>query len=408
MSRYVVRLQHVSVSGQNVIKVVFPLDAEPVKVAARQLLDRKWCEAAGGFLYVPNSPAHLKDIFRKFKGVAFVDGKQFFGGRAPKQKQRPAAASPRAAGRPGAQGRFSPPAGGKVNAEGAKRTLRRREAPLVKECPPAYRKLLVRLNYSAHTVRNYIHQFTDFLNFFPDRDADTLEEADITEYMLYLAEGRRLSASSQNMAINAIKFYYEQVKGGTRKRYSWVRPEKPFRLPEVLSEREVSRLFQSVGNLKHRAILLCIYAAGLRISELLNLRPTDIRSDRMLILVRGGKGKKDRTTLLSTSLLKVLRAYYRAYHPGSWLFEGADGGRYSATSVRQVLRRATLAAGIGRKVTPHTLRHSFATHLLERGTDLRYIQSLLGHGSSRTTEIYTHVSHTALQKITSPLDNLPL
>lgn len=159
-------------------------------------------------------------------------------------------------------------------------------------------------------------------------------------------------------------------------------------------------------NLKHKALLTTLYSAGLRMGELLNLRLTDIDSDHMRIWVREGKGAKDRLTVLSGHLLDLLRLYYRQYRPKTYLFEGPDGRPYSATSVRKVLRRATESAGIKKSIRPHTLRHSFATHLLEQGTNLRYIQSLLGHSSAKTTEIYTHVSSKKREEVRSPLDKI--
>jgi site-specific recombinase XerD len=176
----------------------------------------------------------------------------------------------------------------------------------------------------------------------------------------------------------------------------------------VLSEEEVSRLFAATNNLKHKALLMLIYSAGLRISEALQMKISDIDSNRMQITIRQGKGKKDRTGLLSEQMLTILRSYYQLYEPRQYLFEGSSGGKYSTRSAQQVLRQACQRAGIHKKVTLHTLRHSFATHLLEAGTDLRYIQVLLGHSSSKTTEIYTHVSTKALKDIKSPLDRLKL
>ena len=176
----------------------------------------------------------------------------------------------------------------------------------------------------------------------------------------------------------------------------------------MLSEEEISRLISSVENLKHKCLLMLIYSAGLRISEALNLRKADIDTERMQVNIRGGKGKKDRVSLLSTQVLSILEDYYQLYEPVEYIFEGMEGGKYSARSAQQILRKACQRSGIDKKVTLHTLRHSFATHLLETGTDLRYIQVLLGHESSKSTEIYTHVSTKALKNIKSPLDRLAI
>ena len=179
-------------------------------------------------------------------------------------------------------------------------------------------------------------------------------------------------------------------------------------MPQVLSEKEIARILLSLKNLKHRTILTVIYSAGLRLSELLNLKAEDIDWDRKLIRVKSGKGRKDRYTLLSPRLEKLLKDYLYYYKPDKYLFEGQKGGKYSPKSVQNIMKNAVTKTGITKHATVHTLRHSFATHLLENGTDLRYIQELLGHGSSRTTEIYTHVSKKSIGKIRSPLDNLDM
>jgi integrase/recombinase XerD len=223
-----------------------------------------------------------------------------------------------------------------------------------------------------------------------------------------LVTERKVSISYQNQSINAIKFYYERVLGGQRKVYLVERPRSEHTLPVVLSQQEIQAILKIPTNLKHRAILTTIYSAGLRVSEALNLKMSDIDSNRMQIRVEQAKGKKDRYTLLSPKTLELLRSYYIAYKPATWLFEGASGQKYSDRSIQFILKDAVTKAGIQKRVTVHTLRHSFATHLLENGTDLRYIQSLLGHESSRTTEIYTHVTTRGFDKIKSPLDNLDI
>lgn len=174
----------------------------------------------------------------------------------------------------------------------------------------------------------------------------------------------------------------------------------------MLSEEEVKRVIESIKNLKHKCLIMTCYSGGLRINEALNLKPVDIDSKRMLIRINGGKGKKDRITLLSTRLLEMLREYYKAYKPSKYLFEGQMGGRYSERSAQEVQQAAARRAHITKKVILHTLRHSFATHLLENGTDLRYIQSLLGHSSPKTTQIYTHITTRGFSQIKNPLDGL--
>jgi len=291
---------------------------------------------------------------------------------------------------------------------GKKLRPRPEEIENYREVPAEYIDKLVVMRYSENTVRTYKDCFTEFMNYFNKRDINDLGKEEIQQYLIYLIEERKVSTSYQNQAINAIKFYYEKVLCGRRQVYYIERPRTEKILPTVLSEQEVKSIIENIQNLKHRCMIMTCYSAGLRVSELLNLKPLDIDSKRMLIKVRGGKGKKDRITLLSKKVLELLRTYYIAYKPKEYLFEGQMGGRYSERSIQQVLHRATRKAGIGKQVTMHTLRHSFATHLLENGTDLRYIQSLLGHTSPKTTQIYTHITTRGFDQIKNPLDNLGL
>lgn len=267
-----------------------------------------------------------------------------------------------------------------------------------------YKNRLIQQRYSGNTINIYCNYFKDFCDYFKNYDLKNIQPEQINKYILDLIKKRNISVSQQNQRINAIKFYYEKILGKEKQYYSIYRPKKEQKLPEVLSKNEVKRIFDSCDNIKHRCILMLIYSAGLRRSELINLKISDIDSERMVIHIKGGKGKKDRISLLSENTLHILRNYYKIYKPKVYLFEGATGGKYSPTSVANILKKAAFKAGIKKRVTPHMLRHSFATHLLEQGTDLRYIQELLGHNSSKTTEIYTHVSKKAINKIRNPID----
>ncbi len=261
--------------------------------------------------------------------------------------------------------------------------------------------------YSYNTVKTYKNFFAQFLAYYPNRDPQTLEKEDIVKFLLELSVKRGWSDSTQNQAVNAIKFYYEKVLGQERTYYE-LRPRKSTKLPNVFSEKEVLRLFGAITNLKHKTILMLIYSAGLRIGESIQLRKADIDLDRKTVFVKAGKGKKDRCTILSDKLILLLQRYLIVYTPDYWLFEGQGGGQYSTRSIQQVFRKAVSKAKVNPYSTVHTLRHSFATHLLERGTDLRYIQELLGHSSSETTQIYTHITQKARQKLCSPLDFLDI
>jgi len=268
-----------------------------------------------------------------------------------------------------------------------------------------YIRLLKLKSYSRSTFNTYTFYFEMFLEYFKGKDVTKLTKSEVMDFLLIESE-KGFSAAYQNQLVNSIKFYFEKVLGRQKEFYNLPRAKKPFKLPVVFSEEEIVLLFDQVDNFKHKCILYLIYSGGLRISEAVNMKVGDIDSTRNQILIRGAKGKKDRTTLLSQTLLEMLRKYYSVYKPKEYLFEGETGGQYSIKGIQNIFNKALKASGIKKEATTHSLRHSFATHLLERGTDLRYIQELLGHESSKTTEIYTHVTKKAVDKIVSPLDNL--
>jgi integrase/recombinase XerD len=261
--------------------------------------------------------------------------------------------------------------------------------------------------YSTNTVKTYVDSLRTFIRFVQPKDLKEISEEDVilfnNEYIL----SNNYSASFQNQVVNAIRLFYGRIYHHKMNLDLIHRPRREKVLPNVLSKEEVKQLLNSTINLKHRLMLSVIYACGMRRSELLNLKPADILSDRGLIHIRQSKGKKDRVVPLSPKLLEQLRDYYRIYRPQVWIFEGdVPGHPYGARSIQLVLKRALDRSGIKKPVTLHWLRHSYATHLLESGTDLRYIQELLGHNSSKTTEIYTHVTNRSIREIQSPFDNL--
>jgi len=261
------------------------------------------------------------------------------------------------------------------------------------------------LNGNSHNTRKaYRNELAHFLNFFKNRDIQGLSKEEIETYVYKLKVKFKISESKQNVIINAIKFYYEKVLGRDRALYNITRPKKSTTLPGVLTMKECFSIVNAPLNIKHKAILNLMYSAGLRISEVTKIRIEDIRSSEKQIFIKAAKGKKDRITILSVSVLSLLRAYYLEYKPSYWLFEGQDGGQYSTRSIQKVFRKSVKLAGVNPWATPHTLRHSFATHLLQNGVNLRYIQSLLGHSSSKTTEIYTHLLKVNNDVVKSPLD----
>lgn len=263
-------------------------------------------------------------------------------------------------------------------------------------------------NYSPRTQAIYIAMVARFAAHF-GQSPDQLTAEHIRTYLVHLVDNRRVSWSLFNQTVCALRFFYRVTldRGDLVPHIPFPRAEK--KLPTVLSPEEVARLLRAVPHAKHRAVLTTVYAAGLRISEAVALQVRDIDSERMVIHVRHGKGHKDRTVMLSPQLLTLLRAYARRVRPREWLFPGRRPDRpLDLSAVQRACAQACRAAGLGKRATVHTLRHSFATHLLEAGTDLRLIQTLLGHGSIRTTALYTHVSAQRLRATPSPLDRLEL
>jgi len=262
--------------------------------------------------------------------------------------------------------------------------------------------------YSPKTCENYLWHIKHFICFYT-KDLEELSDPEIRRYLFHLLNREEESRSFVTQAVSAIKFLYREILHLGHITVNLPRPKREQKLPDVLSQQEVSRILEKVTNLKHRAILYLVYSAGLRVGEVVRLKLGDIDSDRGLVHVRQGKGRKDRYTLLSQLTLEVLREYFREYRPVKWLFPGVQPDRHlTERSVQKIFEQACEKAGINKDVSVHTLRHSFATHLLEGGTDLRYIQELLGHTSSKTIEIYTHVSQRDFKRIQRPLDRLNL
>ena len=246
-----------------------------------------------------------------------------------------------------------------------------------------------------------------FFRFIKPKKSSEINSDDMVRYVTEYIIPRGLSYTFQNQVISATKLFFTHFYKVKLNVETFKRPRRQHKLPNVLSKEEIKSILQAPSNLKHRTMLSIIYACGLRRSELLNLKPGDIDRQRGVLLIRQSKGKKDRITPISDKIIKLLEEYWISYRTVNWLFEGqAKGSRYSEKSLESVLKQSLMKAGIKKPVTLHWLRHSYATHLLESGTDLRFIQELLGHSSSRTTEIYTHVSTKSLQNIKSPYESL--
>ena len=370
-----VTLRHYIIGGKKCIGILF-YPHKVVQALIKELPGVRWSEDFK-VVYVENTKPNLMTIFDKFKGVAWVNTKYLF-------KNRPIHTT--------------------GNGQGdvswvAARSLQ----PGYKVCPPEYVQKLQLKRYSNSTIRTYVLLFERFINQFKTLEVNALNEFHIRQFLTLLAEGGH-SSSMINQAINAIKFYYEIVLDMPNRYYEIERPMKEHKLPKVISREEVLALIEHTGNIKHRCIVSLLYSAGLRRSELINLKITDIDSKRMAIRLDSAKGNKDRYTLLSKRVLEDLRAYYKKWKPKKYLVEGAGGPLYSGGSIAAIIKEAARKAGIRKKVTPHMLRHSFATHLLENGTDLRNIQALLGHNSLKTTEIYAHVATNHFNTIKNLLD----
>lgn len=261
--------------------------------------------------------------------------------------------------------------------------------------------------YSSSTIKTYRNEFLQLLQLLKEKPVHDLSPDDLRRYFIYCFEQLKLTENTLHSRINAIKFYFEQVL--KRERFFWEipRPKKPSQLPKLLNEEEIEKLFNALSNKKHKAMLFTAYSAGLRVSEIVSLKVKDIDSGRMQIFIGRAKGKKDRYVNLSPVLLDVLRSYVKSYRPKLFLFESeATGLAYPARTAQQIFSNAKHKAGIKKDVGIHSLRHSFATHLLDKGTDIRYIKELLGHFNIKTTERYLHVSKKQLVNIVSPLDDL--
>jgi integrase/recombinase XerD len=272
-----------------------------------------------------------------------------------------------------------------------------------------FRRFLNTQRYSERTVITYIEAIKTFLGYLKSKRIEEITNMDVISFNEGYILKNGFSWSYQNQIISALKLFFNQVIDKGLIISEIRRPRRSKNLPGIFSVEEVERLLKSIRNTKHKAALGLIYACGLRRSELIGLQISAIDSKRKLLMIKGAKGNKDRIVPLPESMIELLRGYYKLYRPGKWLFEGQKAGEpYSETSLRQAFVQAMKSAGIKKKLTLHSLRHSYATHLLENGIDLRFIQELLGHKSSKTTEIYTHVRVKSIESIRSPFEKLKL
>jgi len=369
-----VTLKHLLIKEKRYIGLQFNTD-KVIHALVKQLPDVKWSNSCN-MAYILNNKQNLDKIFNIFNGIVWVNCNYFFDKSNVKETNEPIDIT----------------------------WFRKRQLPdTYRVCPTNYLDKLELKKYANNTVKSYVSSFETFINYYHTKELVSINENDVRKYVLKLIQEDK-SNSYINTDINSIKFYYESVLGMPNRFYEIERPRKEKKLPKVLSKEDILNIIANTNNLKHKCIISLLYSSGIRRNELVNLKITDIDSKRMLIRVEAAKGNKDRYTLLSHSLLKDLREYYIQYKPEKYIIEGLYGRQYSGQSIGKVVLNAAKKAGIKIPVTPHILRHSFATHLLEAGADLRQIQVLLGHSSSKTTEIYTHVATTTFKKIKNPLD----
>jgi len=268
--------------------------------------------------------------------------------------------------------------------------------------------LLILKGYSPNTIRTYLLEFAQFLYLLKNNPAYSISPEKINSYFLYCHTVLKLGTNHLHSRINALKFYYEQVLKKPLFFVAIPRPKKPFTLPKVISTSALEKIISNTANIKHKIILMLSYGMGLRVSEIVNLKIEHIDSKRMVVHIVASKGKKDRYVNLPETALDTMRLYYKMYKPGIYFIEGAYGGMYSVRSAQKIFKNALLKAGISKRFSFYSLRHSYATHLLEAGTDIAFIQKLLGHNDIKTTLRYLHVSNKEISYIKSPLDKLTI
>lgn len=378
----IILLSHLFHREQNCLKLDFEYNRELIFSAKKS--GCKW-STSNNCWYLANTKENFNLLFRHFKGVGFLDIRQLKS-RIPTFPEK-----------------------NQVAKKDPKQLLKVRYAKLgeeKKEVIRSYTNFLKGRRYSSSTVSVYGSMIVEFIIFCQNKTVDEINNKDVELFCQQFIAKNNYSISYQRQFIGALKLFAEHFTNCKLDPIKLVRPKKDKKLPIVLSKEEIIDIIRLTKNIKHRAFLTLLYSAGLRIGELLNLKLADIDIDRKQVIVKNGKGRKDRFVVLASAFLPLLNNYMLSYQPKTFFIEGTPGTKYSAESIRAVLRRSCKAAKIVKPVTPHTLRHSYATHLLENGTDLRHIQELLGHSKPETTMIYTHVTSKALMNIKSPLDTI--
>ena len=375
-------IKRMTYNGESRLMLKFNYDPELINLV-KQIEGTQW-SYSNKCWHMPDSSDMLSRLFTLFKGVAYLD----YSDMKSKTPLVPVAAK---------KERISP------------RDLTGLLVAEEEEAIKSFRRWMYHRRYSPLTMRTYTASLITFLKFIKPKVALEVREEDIVYFVTEYILSNGMSYAYQNQTLSALKLFYGEVYKTKLDIEKLNRPRREHRLPNVLGRGEVESILKAPLNLKHRTMLAMIYGCGLRRGELLNLEPRHVDRERKLLIIKQAKGMKDRVVPLSDKMLVRIREYREAYKPAVWLFEGqGKGKKYSEASLQEVFKQALKKSGIDKPATLHWLRHSFATHLLESGTDLRYIQELLGHKSSRTTEIYTHVSIRSIQNIRSPYDELDL
>ena len=375
-----IKVRKVVHNNENRIIISFPYEEELV-LLIKKFEDARWSKTHRAW-HIPQNKYNISDIFKVFKNKAWVDYRDF--------SRKDVLDTTVESGK-----------------RGAKTVLEEKISAEAIEKIEKFRFWLHSRRYSPSTINTYLDSIKTFLRFYAFKKIQEIDNNDLIRFNNEYILANNYSASFQNQVVNAVKLFFKTIENSPLDIDAIPRPKRAKKLPNVLSKEEVKAILDTPTNIKHKAMLSLIYACGLRCGEILSLKPNDIDSKRNILHVKNAKGQKDRIVPLSEKIIVLLREYYKATKPKYYLFEGqTKGNRYDAMSLQNVLKQSIAKTKITKPVTLHWLRHSYATHLLESGTDLRYIQEILGHNSSKTTEIYTHVSTKSLQQIKSPFDFL--
>jgi site-specific recombinase XerD len=373
MALPVIHLRHLHHRGKRHFGLFFSYD--PALVShTRKLSGISWSQTNKCW-YLPNNPANLKRLFEHFKGTAWLQSELKSERKTPSKKKP--IRTPKQV----------------LNASAAVQL-------------GAYRKMMLGKRYGARTIATYASLLEKFFGYFSQKAPDEIDKSDIERYNYEVIVKEGYSIVYQRQLVSALKLYYDHFHSSKIETDKLERPKRSKTVPVVLSRQEILKLLLATPNLKHRTILAMLYGSGLRISELINLKLSDLDLQRKQVIVRQSKGRKDRVVALSEKIYGLLNDYLHSYRPDTYLFNGQQALRYTSGSVRNFLKAAVQRAGIQKRVTPHTLRHTYATHLIESGVDLKFVQELLGHSKPETTQIYLHISQKKLLSVSSPLDTL--